>query len=164
MIAFSAIFYTEKKNLCQNVRRFAIYALACNVQSIPFPPSLPPPPSAPPPRGMIRCFSSSGEASANEDYHWLCAFAGYKPIIEYCGGAEVGGAFLSGTMLQPSVLCTFTTPTIGARIALIGTDGQQSVRCAGDAPICSCVCRLQTYSMHPSYSSPSLPNSVQAAA
>ena len=34
----------------------------------------------------LRCYSSSGEASAPEDYHWLSALAGYKPVIEYCGG------------------------------------------------------------------------------
>lgn len=37
--------------------------------------------------GAVRCFSSTGEASAPEDYLWLMARAGYKPVIEYCGGA-----------------------------------------------------------------------------
>lgn len=36
----------------------------------------------------VRCLSSTGEASAAEDYHWLSARAGYKPVIEYCGGAR----------------------------------------------------------------------------
>ena len=31
----------------------------------------------------LRCFSSSGEASAPEDYHWLASrVAGYRPVIE----------------------------------------------------------------------------------
>lgn len=30
--------------------------------------------------------SSTGEASAPEDYLWLMCRAGYKPVIEYCGG------------------------------------------------------------------------------
>ena len=34
----------------------------------------------------LRCYSSSGEASAPDDYHWLSSLAGYKPVIEYCGG------------------------------------------------------------------------------
>ncbi len=34
----------------------------------------------------LRSFSSSGEASAPDDYHWLSSLAGYKPVIEYCGG------------------------------------------------------------------------------
>ena len=36
--------------------------------------------------GALRCFSSTGEASAPEEYLWLSALAGYKPVIEYCGG------------------------------------------------------------------------------
>lgn len=35
----------------------------------------------------LRCYSSTGEASAPEDYLWLMARGGYKPVIEYCGGA-----------------------------------------------------------------------------
>ena len=53
--------------------------------------------------GALRCFSSTGEASAPEDYHWLVALGGYKPVLEYCGGTEIGGGFLSGTLLQPQV-------------------------------------------------------------
>ena len=51
--------------------------------------------------GALRCFSSTGEASSPEDYHWLVARGGYKPVMEYCGGTEIGGGFLSGTLLQP---------------------------------------------------------------
>lgn len=36
--------------------------------------------------GVSPCCSSTGEASAPEDYLWLMARAGYKPVIEYCGG------------------------------------------------------------------------------
>ncbi len=135
----------------------------------------------------LRCYSSSGEASAPEDYHWLSALAGYKPVIEYCGGelsfepaghrivkqqttgefecflwlkgvrhetmlsandqveqrddyeqcktlsqcprpgTEIGGGFLSGTLLQPQALSAFSTPTIGTRLALLAPDGHQSV-------------------------------------
>ena len=67
----------------------------------------------------LRCFSSSGEASSAEDYHWLTAMAGYKPVIEYCGGTEIGGAFLGGTMVQPQAPSHFSTPTIGCRLALL---------------------------------------------
>ena len=61
----------------------------------------------------LRCFSSTGEASAPEDYHWLMAMAGYKPVIEICGGTEIGGGFLAGSMLQPQCPSTFSTPTMG---------------------------------------------------
>lgn len=31
----------------------------------------------------LRCFSSTGEASAPEDYHWLASrVPGYRPVIE----------------------------------------------------------------------------------
>lgn len=71
----------------------------------------------------LRCFSSTGEASSPEDYHWLSAMAGYKPVIEYCGGTEIGGGFLGGTMVQPQAPSHFSTPIIGCRLALL--DDQQ---------------------------------------
>ena len=61
----------------------------------------------------IRCFSSTGEASSPEDSHWLTALAGYKPVIEYIGGTELGGAYLSGSMVQPQVPSAFSTPVLG---------------------------------------------------
>lgn len=61
----------------------------------------------------IRCFASTGEASSAEDSHWLSAQAGYKPVLEICGGTELGGGFLAGSMLQPQAPATFSTPTIG---------------------------------------------------
>lgn len=47
-------------------------------------------------------------------------------MIEYCGGTEIGGGFLTGTMLQPCAPSTFTTPSIGARICLLHDDGSRS--------------------------------------
>ena len=67
----------------------------------------------------LRCFSSTGEASSPEDYHWLGALGGYKPVLEYCGGTEMGGAFLGGTVVQPQAPSHFSTPTIGCRLALL---------------------------------------------
>ena len=67
----------------------------------------------------LRCFSSTGEASSPEDYHWLVALAGYKPVIEYCGGTEIGGGFLGGTLVQPQAPSHFSTPTIGCRLAVL---------------------------------------------
>ena len=49
------------------------------------------------------------------------ALAGYRPVIEYCGGTEIGGGFLSGTLLQPASPSTFTTPTLCTRLVLLGT-------------------------------------------
>lgn len=63
--------------------------------------------------GCIKCFASTGEASSAEDSHWLTAQAGYKPVIEICGGTELGGAFLGGSMLQPQAPASFSIPSIG---------------------------------------------------
>ncbi len=53
-------------------------------------------------------------------------------------GTEIGGGFLSGTLLQPQAPSTFSTPTVGTRLALLTADGRQSLhgRCAADASIC----------------------------
>ncbi len=47
------------------------------------------------------------------------ALAGYRPIIEYCGGTEIGGGFLTGSMLQPAAPSTFSTPALCTRIVLL---------------------------------------------
>ncbi len=43
----------------------------------------------------IKCFSSTGECSNAEDMLYLMSLAGYKPVIEYCGGTEIGGAYIT---------------------------------------------------------------------
>ncbi|XP_017973745.1 PREDICTED: probable acyl-activating enzyme 17, peroxisomal [Theobroma cacao] len=71
----------------------------------------------------IRCFSSTGEASNVDEYLWLMGRACYKPIIEYCGGTEIGGGFVSGSFLQPQSLAAFSTPAMGCRLFILGDDG-----------------------------------------
>ena len=61
----------------------------------------------------IRRFSSTGETSSPDEMLYLMALAGYKPIIEYCGGTEVGGGYLTGTVVQPCAPSCFTTPALG---------------------------------------------------
>ncbi|XP_024376713.1 probable acyl-activating enzyme 17, peroxisomal isoform X1 [Physcomitrium patens] len=72
----------------------------------------------------LRCFSSSGEASNVDDYLWLMSQAKYKPIIEYCGGTEIGGGFVTGSMLQPQTLSAFSTPAMGCKIVILDDRGQ----------------------------------------
>ncbi len=43
------------------------------------------------------------------------ARGGYAPVVEICGGTEIGGGFLSGSLLQPQAPSAFSTPTLGAR-------------------------------------------------
>ncbi len=61
----------------------------------------------------IKLFSSTGECSNADDYLYLMSLAGYRPIIEYCGGTEIGGGYISGTIVQPASPATFTTPAFG---------------------------------------------------
>ncbi|KDD73731.1 AMP-binding enzyme, partial [Helicosporidium sp. ATCC 50920] len=79
----------------------------------------------------LRAFSSTGEASAPQDCLWLSARAGYKPVVEYCGGTEIGGGFLSCSPLQPQAPSTFTTPTMGMVPVLLPDAGEPSPH--GDA-------------------------------
>ncbi|KAK2078865.1 hypothetical protein QBZ16_002555 [Prototheca wickerhamii] len=74
----------------------------------------------------LRTLSSTGESSAPEDSLWLSARAGYKPVIEYCGGTELGGAYLTGTVVQDQAPSTFSTPSIGTQIALLPRAGAPS--------------------------------------
>ncbi|KAL3824700.1 hypothetical protein ACJIZ3_020729 [Penstemon smallii] len=71
----------------------------------------------------IRCFASTGEASNVDEYLWLMGRAGYKPVIEYCGGTEIGGGFVSGSLLQPQSLAAFSTPAMGCSLFILGEDG-----------------------------------------
>lgn len=72
----------------------------------------------------VRVFSSTGEASNSYDYLYLMSLAGYRaPIIEYCGGTEIGGAHITGSVLRPAAPAVFTTPAFGLDF-LILDDGQ----------------------------------------
>ncbi|OVA06442.1 AMP-dependent synthetase/ligase [Macleaya cordata] len=71
----------------------------------------------------IRCFSSTGEASNVDEYLWLMGRAYYKPVIEYCGGTEIGGGFVCGSLLQAQSLSAFSTPAMGCTLFILGGDG-----------------------------------------
>ncbi len=65
----------------------------------------------------VRVFSSTGEPSNAEDYLYLMWLNNFKaPIIEYCGGTEIGGGYLTGTVVQPAIPVTFTTPALGLEL------------------------------------------------
>ena len=72
----------------------------------------------------IKAFSSTGECSNTEDMLFLMSLAGYRPIIEYCGGTEIGGGYLTGTTIQPAAPATFTTPALGLDIVICDEKGQ----------------------------------------
>jgi len=73
----------------------------------------------------VRVFGSTGEPSNQEDYLWLMSRTGYRaPIIEYCGGTEIGGAYLTGTVVQPASPATFNTPALGMDLIVLADPGQ----------------------------------------
>jgi acetyl-CoA synthetase len=71
----------------------------------------------------IRRFSSTGEASQPEDMAWLMERAGGVPVIEYCGGTELGGGYICGSMVQPQRPGCFSTAVMGCRFYLLDDDG-----------------------------------------
>ena len=74
---------------------------------------------------MVRVFSSTGEPSNRRDYLWLMSRAGYRaPVVEYCGGTEIGGGHLTGTVVQPASPATFSTPALGLDIVILDEEGR----------------------------------------
>jgi len=72
----------------------------------------------------IRRFSSTGEVSNADDMRFLMALAGGKPVIEYCGGTEIGGGYITGTMVQPAVPGAFSTPALGLDVRILDESGK----------------------------------------
>lgn len=72
----------------------------------------------------IRTFSSTGEPSGSRDYRWLMGLAGGAPVIEYCGGTEIGGGYITGTVVQGASPSTFTTPTLGLDMVILDERGK----------------------------------------
>ena len=72
----------------------------------------------------IKAFSSTGECSNAPDMLFLMSLAGYKPVIEYCGGTEIGGGYITGTVVQPAAPATFTTPGLGLDLCILDEGGQ----------------------------------------
>ncbi len=71
----------------------------------------------------IKCFSSTGEASQADDMFYLAALANMRPVIEYCGGTEIGGGYITSTMVQPNVASSFSTAAIGLGVLIL--DGER---------------------------------------
>jgi acetyl-CoA synthetase len=73
----------------------------------------------------IDTFSSTGEPSNRSDYLWLTSLTGHRaPVIEYCGGTEIGGGYVTGTVVQPASPSTFTTPALGLDFVILDDDNQ----------------------------------------
>jgi acetyl-CoA synthetase len=73
----------------------------------------------------IQVFSSTGEPSNRHDYLWLTSLTGHRaPVIEYCGGTEIGGGYITGTVVQPASPSTFTTPALGLDLVILDDNGR----------------------------------------
>lgn len=73
---------------------------------------------------QIRVFSSTGESSQRDDMFYLSALAGMRPVIEYCGGTEIGGGFITSSVIQPNVPGAFSTPAVGNEFVILDAEGQ----------------------------------------
>ena len=67
----------------------------------------------------IKCFSSTGEVSNPTEMEYLSKLANTKPIIEYCGGTEIGGGYVTSTVVQPNMASTFSTQALGGEFVLL---------------------------------------------
>ena len=72
----------------------------------------------------LKCFSSTGECSNERDMFMLMASQRFRPVIEYCGGTEIGGGYVSGTLAQPASPATFTTPALGLDFVILSDEGE----------------------------------------
>ena len=67
----------------------------------------------------IKCFSSTGEVSNPEEMRYLMDLAGNKPVIEYCGGTEIGGGYVTSTVVQDNIPSVFSTQALGGSFVLL---------------------------------------------
>ncbi len=70
----------------------------------------------------IKCFSSTGEVSNPTEMTYLMQLAGGKPVIEYCGGTEIGGGYVTSTVVQDNYPSTFSTQALGTAFVLLDED------------------------------------------
>ncbi len=71
----------------------------------------------------IRAFTSTGECSHADDMRWLMDQAGGRPVIEYCGGTEIGGGYITGVVTRPCVPGTFNAKALGLDFVIVNEAG-----------------------------------------
>lgn len=79
----------------------------------------------------LKVFSSTGECSNADDMRWLMEQAGgvaplapARPVIEYCGGTEIGGGYITGTVTRPCRPGTFNALALGLDIVIVDEAGR----------------------------------------
>lgn len=76
----------------------------------------------------IKCFSSTGEISNPLEMEYLMQLANNKPVIEYCGGTEIGGGYVTSTVVQANLASTFSTQALGGEFVLLDENGNKSTK------------------------------------
>lgn len=76
---------------------------------------------------LCRVFASSGEASNVDDDLWLSSRAYYKPVLECCGGTELAGSYVQGSLMQPQAFGAFSTPTLAVGFVILDDCGNPFV-------------------------------------
>jgi len=76
----------------------------------------------------IKCFSSTGEVSNPTEMEYLMQLANNKPVIEYCGGTEIGGGYVTSTVVQPNIASTFSTQALGGEFVLLNDSNEVSTK------------------------------------
>ena len=75
----------------------------------------------------IDLFSSTGSPSNPQNYKFLMSqVAGYAPVVEYMGGTEIGGGYLTSSVLHPASPSCFTTPSLGTDVYTPDEDTEES--------------------------------------
>ncbi|KAG0631382.1 hypothetical protein M758_1G249200 [Ceratodon purpureus] len=83
----------------------------------------------------IRVFGSTGETSSVDDDLWLSSRGGYKPILECCGGTELGALYVGGTLVQPQAFAAFSTPGMTFKFYILDDSGRaypEEKACTGE--------------------------------
>ncbi|PIA53901.1 hypothetical protein AQUCO_00900461v1 [Aquilegia coerulea] len=71
----------------------------------------------------IKSFASTGEVSNVDDDLWLSSRSYYKPIIECCGGTELGSSYIQGSFLQPQAFGAFSTASMTTGLVILDENG-----------------------------------------
>lgn len=85
----------------------------------------------------LRTFGSSGEPWDHDAYMWLADVVGKRarPIINFSGGTEVGGAFLAPYPIEPLRSCSLGGPSLGMDVDVFDPQGR-SLRGAVGELVC----------------------------
>ncbi|TXG70475.1 hypothetical protein EZV62_005410 [Acer yangbiense] len=76
----------------------------------------------------IRLFCSTGEASNVDDDLWLSLKSYFNPVIECCGGTELGSSYIQGSLLQPQAFGTFSGASMTTGFVILDEHGIPYVR------------------------------------